>query len=139
MTRIIATLAAAALFTAPAAFGESYTSPSADATDWGVHDDGLLWLKVWNNGTVGDVRGSGIYPAPDGPANIYRGDFWVGARSRRGPGHHYRYDVVCPPEWNQRNQPHGQHCLVGIFSCVGQRKNHNRLVDQRDPSYIRIC
>lgn len=100
MNRIIATLAAAALLTAPAAFSESYTLPSADATDWGVHDDGLLWLKVWNNGIVGDVRGSGIYPAPDGPANIYRGDFWVGAGHRTGPGHPYYYDVVCPPEWN---------------------------------------
>lgn len=99
MVRMIATLAAAAFLTAPAAFGRSYTSPSADAADWGVHDDGLLWLKVWNNGTVGDAEGSGIYPAPDGPANIYRGEFWVGARSRPGPGHPYHYGVVCPPEW----------------------------------------
>ncbi len=60
------------------ASAKEYVVPPPDAQSWGVHDDGLLWLKVWNHGYVGDPEGSGIYPAPDGPANIYGGYFAVG-------------------------------------------------------------
>jgi hypothetical protein len=99
MKKILVTLLGGILLLTLPSFAKDLRVPSADVLDWGVHDDGLLWLKVWNNGTVGDVKGTGIYPAPYGPANIYRGEFWVGARSRIGPGHHYNFYVVCPPEW----------------------------------------
>jgi hypothetical protein len=78
MTKLIATLLAGMLLVTLPALGKNYWAPAEDAQAWGVHDDGLLWLKVWNNGTVGDVRGSGIYPAPNGPANIYTGYFVAG-------------------------------------------------------------
>jgi len=47
-----------------------------------VHDVGLLWLRVWNNGSVWDPEGgTGVYPAPDGPANVYFGGLWVAGKS----------------------------------------------------------
>jgi hypothetical protein len=81
MTRILATLLAGIVLSSLPAFAKGYRTPAADAQDWGIHDDGLLWLKVWNRGYVGDAEGSGIYPAPDGPANIYTGYFMVGGRT----------------------------------------------------------
>ena len=58
---------AAALAASPAAANGAF-QPSADAGGTGLHDDGLLWLRVWNAGWVGDIdregRGCGLYPAP---------------------------------------------------------------------------
>ncbi len=78
MARILAALLTGIVLVSLPASGKGYQTPAADAQDWGIHDDGLLWLKVWNRGYVGDADGSGIYPAPDGPANIYTGYFAVG-------------------------------------------------------------
>ncbi len=78
MKKKLATLLAGVLLTTLPALGKNYRAPAEDTQDWGVHDDGLLWLKVWNSGAVGDAEGSGIYPAPNGPANIYAGHFLAG-------------------------------------------------------------
>jgi hypothetical protein len=79
MKKKLATLLAGMLLVTLPALGKNYRAPAEDAQDWGVHDDGLLWLKVWNSGAVGDTMGgSGIYPAPNGPANIYAGYFLAG-------------------------------------------------------------
>jgi hypothetical protein len=78
------------------AFAKYYAPPPADEIDWDVHDDGLLWLKVWNNGAVGDqMDGSGVYPAPNGPANIYQAEFWFGTKFKNEP-ERSRYYVVTP-------------------------------------------
>jgi hypothetical protein len=78
MTIILAGLLLGAFLLTFPASAKEYVVPPADVQSWGVHDDGLLWLKVWNHGYVGDPEGSGIYPAPDGPPNIYAGYFAVG-------------------------------------------------------------
>ncbi|HUU55925.1 MAG TPA: T9SS type A sorting domain-containing protein [bacterium] len=88
---------ASALATSPAAAKGEF-QPSADAGTSGLHDDGLLWLRVWNTGSVGDIsggKGAGVYPAPHGPANLYRGELWFAAQ-RNG-----KLSVVSSPrEWH---------------------------------------
>lgn len=78
---ITATVLAVALAVSPAV-ARSEVEPVVDAGSSGLHDDGLLWLRVWNTGRVGDIQGgpgSGKYPAPGGPNNVYIGAFWLGA------------------------------------------------------------
>ncbi len=99
MKGILAALLTGIFLISVPASAKDYRVPLTDEQDWDVHDDGLLWLKVWNNGVVGDAMGgSGIYPAPNGPANIYRGEFWVGT-SIKIPQGRYWLNVICPPEW----------------------------------------
>jgi len=74
---VIAATLAAAIASPAAARGVS--GPYVDAGPSGHHDDGRLWLKVWNTGWFGDrPNGTAIYPAPEGPANLYHGEIWSG-------------------------------------------------------------
>lgn len=117
MKKKLATLLAGMLLVTLPALGKNYRAPAEDGQDWGVHDDGLLWLKVWNRGYVHDLEGTGIYPAPNGPANIYAGYFMVGGYagnkmcviggsavgSGKGPEWHGLTPVIMSrdPEWAQ--------------------------------------
>jgi opacity protein-like surface antigen len=117
----MATALVAALAAAPAAAKSEFPS-SADAGYSDLHDDGLLWLRVWNRGYVGDRSGEGgggVYPAPHGPANVYQGDFWLGAY-KQGKLYvitpHHGWCGLTPvimsdePEWSQvppRIKPEG--------------------------------
>jgi len=109
----VSSSAANAAPAASPAAAEGAFQPSTDAGGSGLHDDGLLWLRVWNTGCVGDRRGEsggGVYPAPHGPANVYLGEFWLGA-TRGGilhvvtPGHGW-YGLTPlimsnEPEWSR--------------------------------------
>jgi hypothetical protein len=78
MRKYIVSIILAAVAVSPAA-AKGAAGPHADAGPSGYHDDGLLWLKVWNTGWFGDrPDGTAIYPAPEGPANLYHGDIWFG-------------------------------------------------------------
>ncbi|UCH78245.1 MAG: hypothetical protein JSU81_11075 [Candidatus Coatesbacteria bacterium] len=78
MRNYVITIMLAAVAATPIA-AKGTAGPYADAGPSGHHDDGLLWLKVWNTGSFGDRQyGSAIYPAPEGPANLYLGETWFG-------------------------------------------------------------
>jgi hypothetical protein len=83
MFRIATVIALIAVIAAASAAARAKLEAGSDAGTSGLHDDGLLWLRVWNTGWVGDVDpencGGGVYPAPHGPANLYVGEFWLGA------------------------------------------------------------
>jgi hypothetical protein len=78
MKEILAALLAGIFLISVPASAKDYRAPLTDAQDWGIHDDGLLWLTTWNRGYVHDFGGTGVYPAPNGPANIYVGYLAVG-------------------------------------------------------------
>ncbi len=99
MWKKIATLIIGIFLAAPTTWGKDYGAPSGEFPDWDIHDDGLLWLKIWNDGGVGDFEGSGIYPPPNGPRNIYQGECWL-ATSSKIVGERYWLFVVSPPEWD---------------------------------------
>jgi hypothetical protein len=113
MFKLTMAIALAAALAASPAVPISEFQPSTEAGESGLHDDGLLWLRVWSSGRVGDrsgENGAGVYPAPHGPANVYIGEFWLGAYKGGTlhvvtPG--YRWCGLTPvimsdePEWSQ--------------------------------------
>ena len=92
-TAVVLLFIAGASWAASTKYGDA--ASYIDGENSGVHNDGLLWLKVWNRGYVGDLKGTGIYPAPNGPVNIYRGEFWVGTKFEGAP-ESLAYRVITP-------------------------------------------
>lgn len=53
-----------------------------DRGTYDVHDVGLLWVGVGNDGYLcKHDYGNGVYPAPNGPSNIYIAAFWFGGKA----------------------------------------------------------
>ncbi len=140
MKKLRAKLLAAALGVTFAAAGYA-AYPYSDDLAWGMHDDGLLWLKAWNRAFVGDpgAGGSGIYPAPDGPANIYYGVVWVGTLVRGNT--HLSGDLFIGaknaiPEWREL-PPTDREILMSNRSNWAMRPRYIKQFGTLD-SYCRV-